>query len=1150
MAASGPGTTSSRVSPARGRDSTATSSSGPRPSRGRCHFQAVAVGQIATRCGCRRFWDDGKAGEGEAPNGNEPTSCACGHHACFHDADLVAADGSATASPGSQRLDRTAPLTTSTIGPLFLQVVQHPPPDSRSGIPGVPDSNAAPDGAGIAGVGLPSRQENTTDHAGHSWERLRFRDSMLTASRQQHPVPDTDRKPTDTAPAGGPSTLPPIPPQCLMSSQEEPSCLQRNRLESFESQASSGEAYIHDGATPVTLSKPSASGLGLGLSSDHRATEPLVLDATGRDVLTAATGNREIPTRYGHLGTRLSPGPASLRPHPSLRSFEADRDLIGGTPDRPSANRHLADLRTADLSMRASSFDLYRSSLPALGLPEDLIQSATEVVTPSQAGTPDLRALPGFDRTLKEFRALVSIISQGDPKAFRNESLSTRLSRRPRPGSSHDEDEPVGSAVGRTPRAPTPPSLVSVDPSRAHDSMKITRSLQQLVPCLDTLAAQLIAYPTVVTSVQLLAKRLEALENASISNGPLEDMSDRLDLMDGRVTETESKLEDYDKWREILDDDTRPGSGHALRRARRRGDGNDLLANASFTSDGSAPTKSSLISASSSALIANAMERAETNSLIASLTTRLSNLESVVCPSKDRPWQIEVVVLPWGPNLQGIWSLPDISADGQSGTEEWTQTRNSHSIPPTKSFDQAEEDAAGWDGPSIQRWANGTDDWKSPRACSTRSRVYRRLRSRGLVRDVEITRGSAKDVEMAIMRACGRMLRLLGGVAATSAKDNSLPQGLSITAADETALGLRAPYIPLRKIHRDSRLRFLTSEEMVTSALWTVEFLSSSVVMKAPAGQIRLFVTHRDGYLQNARNDSAEWTWQRLRELPRVDLRKPPTKEATPTVFEGDAREDCWEWDSKLDRPISISSSFSSDASRPSVVSLGSRQPARQALKEPSAVTSPAQSRASTPMSVDRNLPVSPMSNFPPALIPQSQERTFTRPIPAAPTASQGKRRETSREIPSPVNTLVKRRRISASPPNEVCNRGANWVATPRRSDPPSPFFSEVMAGEGRSQIADLSHPRTGGTEFAYATPYSGPVMVDNRDLTRGEDGEDDDDVGESERSEGGRMIHMVSTRAHGDEDVWEGVKDDEEEEGDEDEDDSEMEDEGSGSND
>lgn len=783
-------------------------------------------------------------------------------------------------------------------------------------------------------------------------------------------------------------------------------------------------------------------GLGVAPAPEYTSAEAFMVDATAQENLDHLAGDKG--DSFAQRTQGISPRSGSLRGHRTPAPY-----LSGDSVDRQSIDPRKAVLQTTNLPVQAIT------SANHQGTPEELFLSASEpATTPNQRGTPDLRALSGLDGTFREFKALTGRIRQGNSNGPQNEGSRQDLSQ-----GENSRQVPVG-----------PPNTLPMN--RVYVSDDLGKLIQQLMPCLDALSAQLAAVPGLATAFRKFGKRLEALENASTTSTPSENRVERIDLLDDRLTEVAAQVEDLDsKVHAILDETLTVSS-------RRQGGADETIATLSFTSH------TSLRPASSSAVMAAAMENAEMKRQIVELTSKISEVELLLPPSIQRPWQVEVIMIPWGSRLHGIWAMSD-SADGRSGTGEWTQTqgRNSAALSRTNSFREPEKYESAWDGPSIREWAQGATNWMIPKACGMKSKVYKRLESRGLIRNVEVTGGSARDVEHAIVAEFGDVIRVLNENVASTSSDVSRSQNSEfIDVEEEMVLGLKAPYIPLRKIHKNPRLRFLTKNEMVSSALWTVEFLTSSVVMKGKDDQRILFVTHRDGYTQPSNGDS-EWTWQRLRELPKVDLANSTTEESGNTVREADAREACWGWDSRLDPPISVNSSFTSEPSRESVLSIRNRQSSGQPVKEEPSGT-PEQVTLAEIEPEDRNLPVSPMSNYPPGLRAQNQGKNLMRQVPIVAIntrTSQSKRREASRGTVSTVSPLAKRRKMPPSWTNEELpsNRGVIWNATPRESQPASPFFSEVAAtGESRSQAASggIINSRKGETQFAYATPYSGTV--------------------------------------------------------------------------
>ena len=111
------------------------------------------------------------------------------------------------------------------------------------------------------------------------------------------------------------------------------------------------------------------------------------------------------------------------------------------------------------------------------------------------------------------------------------------------------------------------------------------------------------------------------------------------------------------------------------------------------------------------------------------------------------------------------------------------------------------------------------------------------------------------------------------------------------------------------------------------AAIWTANFLASSIFMRAAAGQRRLYITTREGYLQHSEGETQSWTWKSIRELP-------CETEDTDTLIinhsaEEQFQEDCWNHRPELDTPISAYSSFNSQVSAEALRA----QPAQTALQ-------------------------------------------------------------------------------------------------------------------------------------------------------------------------------------------------------------------------
>jgi hypothetical protein len=388
---------------------------------------------------------------------------------------------------------------------------------------------------------------------------------------------------------------------------------------------------------------------------------------------------------------------------------------------------------------------------------------------------------------------------------------------------------------------------------------------------------------------------VDTLEHASFSQPPRDqDLHDKLDILESRLLEMEGKTDEHARLFSRIDVER----SDVMIGKRRDHPTNE---NASFVSDNSSVTSSALLLATE--------ERKSLQARVSALEERLAEVERTAPPSIARPLEIEVVLIPWGRELRGLWVSPNDQLKHSSSkfttqdSEEWTNARSVRSSS-RMSLSLRATAESGWSSQAIHDWAEDTDEWLVPRACGVKSVVYHRLKSRGFVKQVELTKSGAKETQEVIGKAFGDLLATLSA----DDPDHADEDNIADEQGPASILGLAASFIPLRKVHGSSRLRFLAKSEMVTPALWTAEFLASSVIMRATGGLKRLFITHRESYLQRNGTDCPSWTWPMLRQLRRAS--------AGDDVEEADARESYWAVHSVLDAPpLSVNTSFGSQAS-------------------------------------------------------------------------------------------------------------------------------------------------------------------------------------------------------------------------------------------
>ena len=630
---------------------------------------------------------------------------------------------------------------------------------------------------------------------------------------------------------------------------------------------------------------------------------------------------------------------------------------------RLSANQIIED-RLQQYQSRAPNLDI-----PSEYYPEAEEWSATEVNTPSLTGTPD-------------------------PQAGQSSSTRERTS----PG--HLQPGRINS-----PRAHTEPPAPVHRPTRP----AVTPEARPTIVPNATMSLQ-----DVQSILRAHGQRIEVLESLSFSHVPVEDIHERLELFDGRVLDLEQWRTDHER------NHTSPEPARPSSSKRRRPLPNEAT---SFASDGS--FDSSAAAHAETAVLATLAANAETHPKIDALESRVADLENAALPSFARPWEVQVVFLPWSRNLGGIWFSSTESTEHSLKTmtqnsEEWTGAQSG----PKLSFKSATSGA--WTTESIQAWANEAQEWLSPKACGPSGTVFQRLASRGLVRYVTLTSPDARHVLDAIDTAFSKIV-----LPEVEFETDDIPQ----------YQGLSERFIPLRKVRKSARLRFLSPREMVTSATWNASFLDSSVFMKVTEGQRRLYVTTPEAYVQPS---DPGMTWRDIRRLPSFG----GSGEAPVERLQDSDVEACWAYCQQLDRPMSVHSSFD-----PNVDTKGLQSDIDNAKRQPSSSHSEARPRRQRTISL-------PSSGSP---AEQGKEALPKRRVASFETGASTVIR--ANELDDQIGS--KRRRISYS--HEAERRGVNF--TPRRSrEPPSPFTSEAAA-DVRSQ--EVGRHKRGRTPSAYATPHS-----------------------------------------------------------------------------
>lgn len=597
------------------------------------------------------------------------------------------------------------------------------------------------------------------------------------------------------------------------------------------------------------------------------------------------------------------------------------------------------------------------------------------------------------------------------------------------------------------------------------------------------------------STVQGHDQRLDRLENVSFTAAGHDECHDKHDQADLRVTEVEYRVTEIEK---LLND-----SGSHAGSSRRVLDTASSVASVSTDRSGY-------------------VDRAELYSELQSLKAQLSQLQGISSfTSYTNPWEVEVVFLPFP--LKGVWvetrEFNSQHAPGGSlvDADQWTQLPNSSS-----SLEPQSPGFGEWTGPEFE------SDWMLPRACAPNRMIDRRLRSRGLVKTIKVRGPDARSVQNAVSEAFGTLFRTF------SRMQGNVYHGSTTHQRVHKFLGLQHPWVPLRKMHKDSRLRFLSPAEMVTPVSWDVQFLTSSVVMKA-TGVHRLFITQPEAYLQDLDAYDNGWSWQRLRELSRVY----PDSQTSQEVPEADALEDCWQWNDRLDDQSTSDNSSQSLSIRqapPSRLRTVSFSPAPQVAVYAAAphysslsISSAQRRRSGSPHITasgrveSRKTPRPPRirttsmpPNLPhllasPAQVQRRLAASYAHPQAQAPPPSSYQRHSSPQVSVRPATitlaattahahamaTLTKRRRSTRSPSVVDVIRLRNTPRWSTASPSPGPEAMMNAGGGGGGGGAGRA------TTPYYATPYSNAPFVEGRQNRGGVIIYDDGDFDGDERGSG-----------------------------------------------
>lgn len=301
------------------------------------------------------------------------------------------------------------------------------------------------------------------------------------------------------------------------------------------------------------------------------------------------------------------------------------------------------------------------------------------------------------------------------------------------------------------------------------------------------------------------------------------------------------------------------------------------------------------------------------DSRLGDIENRMSKLDghgSFIGPSAANPWEFEVIFFPFGAELAKVWSSAD-SFGSQMSRRSISRRDSDRDLYGKQFTGNVEASASKFfsNAPRESSWENALEEAYeksgvlSARAFNVDSIPDQRLRSRGLVRMVEIKGPDAQHAQFAIFEAFGDLLQQMADGPPNMPKLSSkVPKKLR-----RYKEALNSSWIPLRKLHKESKLQFLQTSEMMTSTSWSTSFLAE--VAMNQAGRRRLFVTSKESYIQAETNllSGSGWTWDTIRKLtpynPEAsheqegyEFRRTPSRQQQLVLSEP-----CWDHDEKLD---------------------------------------------------------------------------------------------------------------------------------------------------------------------------------------------------------------------------------------------------------
>ncbi|KAF8533266.1 hypothetical protein BDD12DRAFT_499480 [Trichophaea hybrida] len=259
------------------------------------------------------------------------------------------------------------------------------------------------------------------------------------------------------------------------------------------------------------------------------------------------------------------------------------------------------------------------------------------------------------------------------------------------------------------------------------------------------------------------------------------------------------------------------------------------------------------------------------------LKSRIADMESVAAPTMSRPWIVEVVLIP--PALRGIWA--DAGA----------------SIPNTQ---HTGSEIASASMPTSYKYQGSQSSGPVPFSFSPKSKVYKRLHSRGFIKRVHVVGPSGREVSMAIEASFLDIIQWLVSFSVPrdlshgrSQLRSQISSLSSVSSSQRTAGagGNRNLWAPLRKVYKQAALEFLPASELSSPALWTVDFLKANCMMRGTTRK-PLYIIPR-----TSSRSTSSLTWDDIKQLDRVH-----DPDSEPEGDEPDDEEETyWKFDPKLD---------------------------------------------------------------------------------------------------------------------------------------------------------------------------------------------------------------------------------------------------------